>query len=55
MPIIIAREGPVEPKVTNPLTPQQKQELWENIVKNWCEKHPDRLRAVMEPSKGAST
>lgn len=49
MPIIIAREGPVEPKVTNPLTPQQKQELWGNIVQNWCEKHSDRLRALMEP------
>lgn len=49
MPIIIAREGPIEPKVTNPLTPEQKRELWENIVKSYCEKHPEKLQALMEP------
>jgi len=50
MPIIIAREGPVEPKITTPLTKQQTQEIWESIVRNWCDKHPDRLRELMEPA-----
>ena len=49
MPIVIAREGPVEPKDTSPLTPEQRRALWENIVTAWCEKHPDRLRALLEP------
>lgn len=50
MPIIIAREGPVEPKITNPLTPEQRQVLWAYIIKAWCEKNPDRLRALFDPA-----
>ena len=50
MPIIIPRNGPIEPKITNPLTPEQKQKLWEIIVRSYCEKHPERLRALFETS-----
>ena len=44
MPIVISRNGPVEPKVAGALSQQDKDALWEQIVRNWCNKHPDRLR-----------
>ena len=50
MPITISRRGPVEPKVTGPLTQQQKDMLWEQIVRNWCDKNPERLRAMTNGS-----
>ena len=43
MPIVISREGPVEPREMNPLTPEQKTALWESIVLSWCRKNPERL------------
>lgn len=43
MPIVIARDGAVEPREVNPLTPEQKAALWESIVLSWCRKHPERL------------
>ena len=54
MPIIIAREGPVEPKETNPLTQDQKQALWGRIVLNWCEKNPEQLRSAAAPAPAES-
>ena len=48
MPIVISRNGPVEPKVTGGLSQQEKDALWEQIVRNWCQKNPDRLRAMVE-------
>ncbi len=54
MPIIIAREGPVEPKVIKPPTPEQRQQLWEAVVKNFCDKNPDKLRALFDPAPAES-
>ena len=51
MPIIISRNGPVEPKETNPLTPAQKQALWEHIVMSWCAQNPEKLEAVARETK----
>ena len=48
MPIIISRNGPAAPVQTNPLTPEQKQALWEHIVLAYCQKHPEQLRSAME-------
>lgn len=50
MPIIITRDGSAPPVVTNPITPEQRQQLWEAVVRNWCEKNPDRLHALLEPA-----
>ena len=46
MPIVISRNGPVEPKDVNVLTPDQKAALWEHIVLAYCKQNPDRLQAV---------
>lgn len=54
MPIVISREGPVEPRIPNPLTPEQRQQLWEAVVKSFCDKNPDRLRALYEPAPAES-
>ena len=51
MPIIISRNGPVEPKDVNVLTPDQKAALWEHIVMAYCKQHPDRLQAVANGAK----
>lgn len=50
MPIVANRTGPLEIRQTNPLTPQQKQQLWEAIVNNWVDKNPDKFRAMLEPN-----
>jgi len=49
MPIIITREGPVEPKETRPLTQDEKQALWGHVVNNWCQMHPDQLQELLKP------
>lgn len=51
MPIIISRTGPVEPKETNPLTPEQKRALWEHIVLAYCQQNPEKLRALANSAK----
>lgn len=43
MPIIISRNTDAPPVITNPLTPQQKEELWANIVRSWAQRHPEEL------------
>ena len=48
MPIIIPREGAAIPKVTSPLTQQQKDELWANIIRSWVDRHPDAFRGMLE-------
>ena len=48
MPIVISRSGPVEPVTVNPLTPEQRQALWEHIVLSYCQKHEDQLRALAQ-------
>lgn len=46
MPIIISRDGSSEPVVVNALSPEQRQALWEHVVKSWCSKNEDQLRAA---------
>lgn len=53
MPIVIAREGPVEPKVAPALTPQQREELWANIVRSWVHRHPDTFAAMVSGGQEA--
>lgn len=50
MPIIIPREGPIciDP---NAFTQEQRDNLWEQIVKNWVQKHPEELRSAINESK----
>lgn len=50
MPIVIPRDGSAEPKATNPLTPEQKRELWEHIVLAWCQKNPEQLQEAVSPA-----
>ncbi len=50
MPIIISRDGSSEPVVTTSITPAQRQALWEHVVKSWCSKNEDQLRAVSVPA-----
>lgn len=39
MPIVITRTGEL---VSAPvLTPEQKNKLWETIVRNWAQAHPE--------------
>ena len=48
MPFVISRSGPVEPVTVNPLTPEQRQALWEHIVLSYCQKNEDKLRALAQ-------
>lgn len=50
MPIIISRDGSSEPVVTASITPEQRQALWEHVVKSWCSKNEDQLRAISVPA-----
>lgn len=43
MPIVIAREGTVEPVVTG-IPPERRQAAWARIVQAWAEKHPELLK-----------
>lgn len=57
MPIIIPRNTDAAPVVTNPLTAQQKQELWENIVRSWVSRNQEAFLGMLEngvPGKTAS-
>lgn len=45
MPIVIARNGPVEPVVTG-IKPEQRQAAWAHIVRTWADRNPDRLTAA---------
>lgn len=42
MPIVIAREGPVEP-VSTGIPPERRNAAWAHIVQAWAEKHPELL------------
>lgn len=48
MPIVISRSGPVEPVTANPLTPEQRQALWEHIVLSYCQSNQDKLRSLVQ-------
>lgn len=49
MPIVIPREGNLFPEIP-PLTQEQRDNLWECIVRNWVRNHPDELRKpIAEP------
>lgn len=43
MPVVIAREGTVEPVVTG-IPPERRQAAWARIVQAWAEKHPELLQ-----------
>lgn len=47
MPIIIPREGAIPP-APQVLTQEQKDKIWENIIKNWAQKHPEALKNLQE-------
>lgn len=50
MPIVIAREGPVEPVVTG-ISPERRQAAWDCIVRAWAEKNQDLLRSAGQTGK----
>ena len=57
MPIIISRNTDAPPVITNPLTPQQREELWANIVRSYLQRHPDEFLEMVRngvPSKEAA-
>lgn len=43
MPIVIPRDGPViiDPNI---ITQEQRDKLWEQIVKNWAARHPEAFK-----------
>lgn len=47
MPIVIPREGPIPPAPAA-LTQEQKDKIWENIIKNWAQKNPEALKNLVE-------
>lgn len=47
MPIIIPRDGQLSPP-NPPLTQEQKEKIWENIIKNWAQNHPEELKKIMD-------
>lgn len=53
MPIVIAREGTVEPVVTG-IPPERRQAAWARIVQAWAEKHPELLKPQGEAEQGAA-
>lgn len=56
MPIIISRSTDAPPIVTNPLTAQQREELWANIVRSYLQRNPDEFREMVRNGvSGAST
>lgn len=42
MPIVIARNGPVEPVATG-IKPEQRQAAWAHIVRTWADRNPGEL------------
>lgn len=57
MPIIANRTGPLEVRQTSPLTAQQREALWAQIVRNWADQNRDRLAEMVEqgvPGKEAA-
>ena len=57
MPIIISRNTDAPPVITNPLTPQQREELWANIVRSWVDRNQEAFLDMLEngvPGKIAS-
>ena len=53
MPIVISRSGAVIP-AEPVLTQEQKDKLWESIIKNWAQRHPDALKNLQEVKYGSS-
>jgi hypothetical protein len=47
MPIVIARDGPVQPVVTG-IAPERRAAAWAHIVGVWAERNPDRLRDLTD-------
>ena len=57
MPIIANRTGPLEVRQASPLTAQQREALWAQIVRNWADQNRDRLAEMVEqgvPGKEAA-
>lgn len=57
MPIIANRTGPLEVRQTSPLTAQQREALWAQIVRSWADQNRDRLAEMVEqgvPGKEAA-
>ena len=48
MPIIIPREGVIPPPAAPPLTQEQKDKIWEAIIKNWAQAHPEAIKNLVE-------
>ena len=41
-------------EVTSPLTQQQKDQLWEAIVRSWAQNNKDKLAALMKENEDAA-
>lgn len=51
MPIVIARTGDLNPKVSQ-VTQEQRDALWAALVTSWLDKHPDEFsRMLSEPEQ----
>ena len=48
MPIVISRTTDAPPVITNPLTPEQKNALWEAVVRSWVQRNPDTFAALVQ-------
>lgn len=48
MPIIIPREGTIPPSSAHSLTQEQRDKMWEQIIRNWTTNNPDMLREWMK-------
>lgn len=46
MPILIPRTGSIPP-VDSILTQEQKDRAWEEIIRAWARKNPDRIKQIL--------
>ncbi len=47
MPIVISRNTDAPPVMEPALSPQQREQLWAHIVKNWALEHTEEIRKAM--------
>ena len=48
MPITISRNTDAPPVISNPLSPEQVDEIWGRIIRSWTERHPDKFLDLLE-------
>lgn len=47
MPIVISRNTDAPPVMEPALSPQQREQLWAHIVRNWAAQNADSLAALV--------